>query len=218
MALDAVRRPPAAGRAAQLVVLLHGVGADGYDLIDLAVPWVRGLPQAAFLAPHAPEPYDGAPFGRQWFSIVDRAPPVLLAGARRAAAPLLATVDAELARLGLGPEQVAFAGFSQGAMMALFAGLQRRPAPRAVVAYSGAWIPPERIAPRLPPVLLVHGEADEVVPWQRSLDAERALRSLGVTVETLWRSGLGHGVDDAGLALGGLFLQRAFAEDSVTRA
>jgi phospholipase/carboxylesterase len=215
MVLEAVRQEPATGKAQQLIVLLHGVGADGYDLIDLAVPWTKGLPQAAFLAPHAPEPYDAAPYGRQWFSILDRTPAVLAAGARRAMAPLLATIDAELALLGLGPEQVAFAGFSQGAMMALHAGLQRHPAPRAVLAYSGAWIPPERItAP--PSVLLVHGEADEVVPWQRSLEAERALRRLGVPVETLWRPRLGHGIDDAGLALGGLFLQRAFSEHSVT--
>lgn len=217
MVLDAVRQGPATGKAEQLIVLLHGVGADGHDLIDLAVPWTTGLPQAAFLAPHAPYPYDGAPQGRQWFSILDRTPGVLLAGARLAAAPLLATVDAELARRGLAPEAVAFAGFSQGAMMALHAGLGRRPAPRAVLAYSGAWIPPERVETATP-VLLVHGEVDEVVPWQRSLDAERALRRLGVPVETLWRPRLGHAIDDAGLALGGLFLQRAFSGRAVTQA
>ena len=192
-------------------MLLHGVGADGHDLIDLAVPWTRGVPQAAFLAPHAPEPYDGAPYGRQWFSIQDRTPGVLIAGARRAAASLLATVDAELERLGLGAGAVAFAGFSQGAMMALHAGLGRRPAARAVLAYSGAWIPPERVEPA--PVLLVHGERDDVVPWQRSLEAERALRQLGLAVETLWRPALGHAIVDTGLALGGLFLLRAFSGD-----
>ncbi len=217
MELEAVRREPATGKAEQLVVLLHGVGADGHDLIDLAVPWARSLPQAAFLAPHAPNPYDGAPFGRQWFSVLDRTPSVLRAGAQRAAVPLLATVGSELARLGLSPDAVAFAGFSQGAMMALHAGLGRRTAPRAVLAYSGAWIPPEQVEPATP-VLLVHGEVDEVVPWQRSLDAERALRLLGVPVETLWRPLLGHAIDDAGLALGGLFLQRAFSGGSVTRA
>ena len=217
MVLDAVRRGPAAGKAEQLIVLLHGVGADGHDLIDLAVPWTKGTPQAAFLAPHAPYPYDGAPYGRQWFSILDRTPSALLAGARRAAVPLLETVHAELARLGLDPEAAAFAGFSQGAMMALHAGLGRRPAPCAVLAYSGAWIPPEKVESK-PPVLLVHGERDEVVPWRRSLDAEAELRRLGVAVETLWRPLLGHAIDDAGLAMGGLFLQRAFAAPTVTRA
>ena len=68
------------------------------------------------------------------------------------------------------------------------------------------------------PVLLVHGERDDIVPWQRSLEAERALRQLGLPVETLWRPALGHAIDDAGLALGGLFLQRAFSGSSVTRA
>ena len=217
MELEALRQEPATGKAEQLVVLLHGLGADGHDLIDLAVPWTKGSPQAAFLAPHAPHPYDSAPYGRQWFSVLDRTPGLLRAGAQRATLPLLATVDAELARLGLGPEAVAFAGFSQGAMMALHAGLGRRPAPRAVLAYSGAWIPPERVETAAP-VLLVHGEADEVAPWQRSLDAERALRLLGVQVETLWRPRLGHAIDDAGLALGGLFLQRAFSTATVTRA
>ncbi len=217
MVLEAVRREPTRGKAEQLIVLLHGIGADGHDLIDLAVPWTKGLPQAVFLAPHAPNPYDSAPQGRQWFSVLDRTPSVLRAGAQRAAIPLLATVDAELARLGLGPDAVALAGFSQGAMMALHAGLGRRPAPRAVLAYSGAWIPPERVETATP-VLLVHGEADEVVPWQRSLAAERALRLLGVPVETLWEPRLGHAIDDAGLALGGLFLQRAFSGASMTRA
>lgn len=215
MILDAVRRGPATGKAAQLIVLLHGVGADGYDLIDMAVPWTAGLPHAAFVAPHGPEPYDGAPYGRQWFSLRDRTPARMMAGARLAAPILWETVEAELARLDLAPDAAAFVGFSQGAMMALHAGLGHRPPPRAVLAYAGAWIPPDQVTPA--PVLLVHGQADEVVPWQRSLDAEKALTALGVPAETLWRPRLGHSLDEAGLAMGGLFLQRAFSDPEVTR-
>lgn len=224
--LTGPRVPPQAGPPArQLIVLLHGVGADGHDLIDLAAQWAPALPHAAFASPNGPEPYDMIPpgmahFGRQWFSLQDRSPSVLEAGIVRARPRLDAFLDAELARLGLAPNAYALMGFSQGAMMALYAGLRRAVPPRAILAFSGALLAPESLlrltAP--PPVLLVHGEADEVVPWQRSLDAERALRLLGVPVETLWEPRLGHAIDDAGLALGGLFLQRAFSGASVTRA
>ena len=218
--LDGPRWGPAAkGAPRQLLVLLHGVGADGNDLIDLAPAWAHALPDAVFAAPHAPEPYDMMPTGlmpggaggpRQWFSLADRSPARLLAG-MQAAAPLLeAFVAAELGRLELADGAVALAGFSQGAMMALHAGLRRRPAPRAVLAYSGALIDAQGIANQAP-VLLVHGEADEVVPIERSRTAERQLRTAGVPVQTLWCAGLGHGIDQAGLSLGALFLQRAFA-------
>lgn len=204
--------PASKGQARQLVVLCHGVGADGHDLIDLAPRWAAALPDAMFVSPDGPEAYDGAPMGRQWFSLADRTPEVMQAGAKRAAPLLGAFIDAELARLGLGPDCVALAGFSQGAMMALYAGLRRRPAPRAIVAYSGALLPgPDLVGAGAPPVLLVHGEEDAVVPVERSRAAEQALRSLGIPVESLWCPRLGHGIDEAGLAVGGLFLQRAFA-------
>ncbi len=207
--LEAIRRGPAQGAAQQLVVLLHGVGANGQDLIDLAASWSPALPHAAFVSFDAPEPYDGAPFGRQWFSLADRTPAAVAAGARRAMPVLLAAIEAERARLGLPGRRVAIMGFSQGAMMALFAGLQRDPAPAAVLAYSGALLAFEPA--NYAPVLLVHGEVDEVVPWQRGRDAERDLRAMGVPVETVWCPGLGHGIDAAGLSAGGLFLQRSFA-------
>lgn len=204
--------PASKGAARQLVVLCHGVGADGHDLIDLAPRWAAALPNAAFVSPDAPEPYDMAPMGRQWFSLADRTPEVMQAGARRAAPLLNAFIDTELAQLGLGPEDVALAGFSQGAMMALYAGLRRRPAPRAIVAYSGALlVGPDLAGAGAPPVLLVHGEEDNVVPIERSRAAERTLKDRGVPVESLWCPRLGHGIDEAGLAVGGLFLQRAFA-------
>ena len=206
--------PASKGAARQLVVLCHGVGADGHDLIDLAPSWAHALPDALFIAPDAPEPYDGAPTGRQWFSLADRTPAELEAGARRAAPLLGAAIDAELERLGLPGDAVALMGFSQGAMMALHAGLRRRPPPRGILAFSGALLATASLAHEIvghPPVLLVHGESDEVVPFARGPASEAALLAAGVPVQTLWRPGLGHGIDDAGLSAGALFLQRVFA-------
>jgi len=213
--LNVLRAGPASGGAPkQLVVLCHGVGADAHDLIDLSAAWGHAVPDALFIAPDAPETYEMAPMGRQWFSLADRTPAVLDAGARRAAPLLIATIAGELQRLGLPPDAVAMMGFSQGAMMVLHAGLRRTPPPRAILAYSGAMLDSPELEAEIagrPPVLLVHGEADEVVPFARGPAAEARLRALGVPVQSLWRPGLGHGIDDAGVTEGALFLQRAFS-------
>ena len=219
--LSALRRGPASGGAAkQLVVLCHGVGADGHDLIDLSESWKHALPDAAWMAPDGPEPYDMAPDapglgGRQWFSLQDRTPAVLDAGARRAGPVLLETVAAELERLGLPTDAVALMGFSQGAMTVLHAGLRRRPPPRGILAYSGAMLDSlelDREITGRPPVLLVHGMEDEVVPFARGPAAEEGLRRLGVPVSVAWRPKVGHWIDEAGLSEGALFLQRIFSD------
>jgi phospholipase/carboxylesterase len=211
--LDGPRWGPASkATPKQLVVLCHGVGADGHDLIDLAPTWSHALPDAVFVAVDAPFPHDSG-FGRQWWSVGDRTPSVMEAGVRRAAGFLDAFIDSELARLGLPPDAYALMGFSQGAMTALFTGLRRTAAPRAILAFSGALIAPERLPAELAnrtPVLLVHGEADDVVPAHRSRDAEQALRAAGVPVEAVYVPRLGHGIEDTGLATGALALQRAF--------
>lgn len=215
--LDGPRWGPADGTAPRrLVVLLHGLGADGFDLIDLAPGWGRAVPGAVFVAPHAPEPCDLAPVGRQWFSLQDRSPARVLAGARVAAEALGAFLDTETARHGVGPGNIALMGFSQGAMMALFCGLRRDPAPAAILAYAGRLVGTEALAGEIrarPPVLLVHGEADEVVPDAASRAAEAALRAVGVPVEAAYRPGLGHGMDEAGISLGALALQRHLGGD-----
>lgn len=208
--LDGPRWGPREGRAEQLVVLCHGLGADGHDLIDLAPLWANALPHAAFAAPNAPEPCDLAPFGRQWFSLADRTPARLAAGVATAADSLESFIDSELARLDLAAESVALMGFSQGAMTVLEAGLRRSVAPRAILAFSGRLLGPARAAAA--PVLLVHGEDDDVVPVAGSRDAETALRAAGVVVESLYCPRLGHGIDEAGLSFGALFLQRAFGQ------
>jgi phospholipase/carboxylesterase len=212
--LDGPRWGPASKAApAQLVVLCHGLGADGHDLIDLAPTWGHALPDAAFVSVDAPFAHDSG-FGRQWWSVADRSPPVVEAGVRHAAGFLERFIDAELQRLGLPADRYALMGFSQGAMTVLFTGLRRASAPRAILAFSGALIAPESLATELAnhaPVLLVHGEADDVVPAQRSRDAEAALRAANVPVEAVYVPRLGHGIDDTGLAMGALTLQRAFA-------
>jgi phospholipase/carboxylesterase len=212
--LDGPRWGPASkATPKQLVVLCHGVGADGHDLIDLAPTWSHAVPDALFVSVDAPFPHDSG-LGRQWWSVADRTPAVMDAGVRSAAGFLNAFIDAELARLGLPPDAYALMGFSQGAMTVLFTGLRRAAAPRAILAFSGALIAPDRLAAELAnhaPVLLVHGEADDVVPAHRSRDAEQALRAAGVPVEAAYVPRLGHGIDDTGLAMGALALQRGFA-------
>lgn len=206
--------PASKSVAQQLVVLCHGLGADAHDLIDLAPGWARALPDALFVAPDAPEPYDEGPTGRQWYSLQDRTPAMLDAGARRAAPLLLAYIDAELTQAGLSPDAVAMMGFSQGAMMVLHAGLRRHVPPRGILAYSGALLDTPALAAECtghPPVLLVHGEQDEVVPFSRGKAAESALKRVGIPLQTLWCPKLGHGIDDAGVSAGALFLQRLFA-------
>ncbi len=213
--LDGPRLAPASGGPArQLVVLLHGVGADGADLASLAPLWAQVLPDAAFVAPDAPFPCDMAPFGRQWFSLQDRDPQRMAAGVRAVAPTVEAFLHAELDALGLGPEALALMGFSQGAMTALHTGLRASVAPATILAYSGALLSPETLAAELrarPPVLVVHGEADPVVPTWAGRFAESALQEAGVPTEALFIPGLGHGIDEAGLAAGARMLQRVFA-------
>jgi phospholipase/carboxylesterase len=213
--LDGPRWGPASKAAPkQLVVLCHGLGADGHDLIDLAPTWSHAVPDALFVSVDAPFPHESG-FGRQWWSVADRTPAVMEAGARRAAGFLDAFIDAELARLGLPAEAYALMGFSQGAMTVLFTGLRRATAPRAILAFSGALVAPETLAAELAnraPVLIVHGEADDVVPVHRSRDAEAALRAANVPVEAVYVPRLGHGIDDTGLSMGALALQRGFAD------
>jgi len=212
--LEAIHWGPASkATPKQLVVLCHGLGADAYDLIDIAPTWGHALPEAIFASVNAPQEHP-AGFGRQWWPVGDRRLEVMEAGARNAQAHLDAFIDSELARLNLPPDAYALMGFSQGAMTVLFTGLRRAVAPRAILAFSGALLAPDTTAKEIAnraPVLLAHGEADGQVPVTRSRDAEALLLALGVPVETAYSPGLGHGIDDHGLAMGALALQRGFA-------
>ena len=201
--------PAAGGAAAQLVILLHGLGADGNDLIALAPILAQALPEAAFVAPHAPFPCDMAPMGHQWFSLQDFSMESMLAGARLAAPILNAFIDAELEKLGLDDGALALVGFSQGTMMSLHVALRRPRACAAIVGFSGLLVGAESLAGEIasrPPVLLVHGEADPVVPFQAMPAAVAALEANRVPVVAQARPGLGHGIDEPGIgyALGAL--------------
>ena len=217
--LDGPRLNPRSGAAQQLVVFLHGYGADGNDLIDIGRAWQQYLPQAAFASPHAPEPCGQAPVGRQWFPLTFRDPNERWTGVNKAAPVLERFLDAELGRHQLPPSALALVGFSQGTMMALHVGLRRATAPAAIVGYSGLLVtPPEReieafaaeIRSR-PPLLLVHGDRDDLIPVQALFQAAQGLSALGLTVEWHISPGIGHGIDAEGLRHGGEFLARRFA-------
>lgn len=198
--------------ARELIILLHGLGADGSDLIALAPVFARALPYAAFVAPNAPFPCDMAPFGHQWFSFQVKTPADVLAGIENTAPMLNAFIDKQLAAHGLGEERLALVGFSQGSMMALHVALRRARACAAVVAYSGALIGPERLPTEIksrPPVLLVHGEADDVVPFPAMAAAEEALRANGVAVRSQGLPGVSHGIDEVGADLGTTMLKQS---------
>jgi phospholipase/carboxylesterase len=237
--LNGPRLPPhSRGPARQLVIFLHGYGADGNDLIDLGRAWQAALPDAAFVSPHAPEPCGQAPVGRQWFPLtfrdpderwigVNKAAPILdrfldAELARRQLPPSALTlerfIDAELGRLQLPPSALALVGFSQGTMMALHVGLRRAVAPAAIVGYSGLLVLPDGAEPAAikpevrahPPILLLHGDRDDLIPAQALLMSAESLAQLETPVEWHLSSGLGHGIDEEGLRQGGEFLARRF--------
>ena len=170
--LDGPRLEPRRGPARQLVVFLHGYGADGNDLIDIGRAWQQILPDAAFVSPHAPEPCAQAPVGRQWFALTFRDPDERWTGVNKAAPTVERFLDAELARRSLPPSALALVGFSQGTMMSLHVGLRRPIAPAAIVGYSGMLVlpkdgPAQSVAHEIksrPPVLLAHGDQDELIP------------------------------------------------------
>jgi phospholipase/carboxylesterase len=217
--LDGPRLEPRSGPARALVVFLHGYGADGNDLIEIGRAWQELLPQAAFVSPHAPEPCGQAPVGRQWFPLTFRDPNERWLGANKAAPVLEAFLEAELKRRNLASSTLALVGFSQGSMMALHVGLRRATAPFAIVGYSGLLVvPPDSKAEKLaaeiksrPPVLLIHGDQDDLIPAQALSHATSGLASLGVAVEWHLSQGIGHGIDQEGLRHGGEFLARRFA-------
>jgi phospholipase/carboxylesterase len=199
--------PPKSGRAAkQLMVLLHGYGADGRDLIGLGGEWRDDYPDMLFVSPNAPWPCARNPGGFEWFPVND--PPVesfRREGADRAR-PVIVNFLMDLwAQTGLSARDTVLCGSSQGAMMALHTGLSLDHEVRAIVAFSGALIlPPGKWSK--PPVALIHGDMDGVVPVQMSRDAERALRQAGVDVRLFVEPGTGHGIAPDGLGVATAFL------------
>jgi phospholipase/carboxylesterase len=211
--LSGPRLPPLRGRATHLVVLCHGYGADGNDLIGLAPHWQRLLPTVAFAAPNAPEPCAGSPSGYQWFPISRLDPADIQRGVESAAETLENFISSELARLELPAERLALVGFSQGTMMSLHVGLRRKPA--AIVGYSGLLAGGEqleKLGPDTPPVLLIHGDQDPMIPVSALFASAGALGRAGACVQWHISPGMGHSIDQDGLVLGGEFLTLAFQD------
>ena len=201
---------PARGAATHLVVLVHGYGADGQDLIGLAPHWQNLLPTAAFAAPNAPMRIPGGP-GYQWFPISRLDPREMEKGVQSAAPLLDAFLDAELKRLELPAERLALVGFSQGTMMSLNVGLGRAQKPAAIVGYSGTLAGEiQSLGADAPPILLVHGDQDPMIPSQALFLSAAALGVAGAAVQWHLAPGIGHSIDAQGLEMGGVFLAMAF--------
>lgn len=221
--LSGPERAALSGRADSLVILLHGYGADGSDLIGLAEPLAPHLPNTRFVAPDAPQPCANNPAGFQWFPIpwLDGSTP---AASRAAAEASFAVLDGWLdavAREGIGPERTMIVGFSQGTMMALHVGLRRRVAVAGIIGFSGRLLEPGRLAAEItarPPVLLAHGDQDQMVPVASLAEAAAALEAAGVEIRTHVSRGVGHGIapDGLGLALG--FLRERIGPTDPPRA
>jgi phospholipase/carboxylesterase len=203
--------PIGGGPARSAVLLLHGYGADGNDLIGLAAEWAPALPETLFYSPHAPFPCEASPFGRQWFGFQNKRQDLVAVEVATATRIIERAIDLLLGELELESRRLVLAGFSQGAMMALHIGLRRTDPVAGILSYSGLLMAPELLAAQLrskPPVLMLHGDRDTVVPPESLPEAEAALTRLGVSVETLLRPGLAHGIDPQGLAQGRRFLER----------
>jgi phospholipase/carboxylesterase len=212
---------PKSGTAKQLVIFLHGYGASGDDLIAIGREWADGLPDAAFVAPNAPEVCEAFAAGYQWFSIraIDPQAFEREKQAEKAMPPLNAYIDAQIAKWGVSEANVAVVGFSQGAMMAMYTMPRRKSACAGVVGYSGMLIEAEALkAPTMVkmPILAIHGSADEVVPASMLGSVGDGFEAAGFNVETILRPGLGHGIDGFGLMRGLEFLRENFeiAENS----
>jgi phospholipase/carboxylesterase len=216
--LTGPRLPPRSGAAKQLVVFLHGYGADGNDLIEIGRQWQRWMPDAAFVAPNAPELIPGQQMGRQWFALTFRDPHERWRGVNHAGPALDAFLDAELERHRLPPPKLALVGFSQGTMLALHLALRRPQPVAAVVGYSGMLVleegkTTESLKPAIrskPPILLVHGDRDDLIPLDALFLSAEALAAAEVPCEWHLSAGIGHGIDAGGLRHGGLFVTRAF--------
>jgi phospholipase/carboxylesterase len=212
--LNAERRAPLSGQTRSIVVFLHGYGANGADLLGLADPLGEHLPDTLFIAPDAPEACAGAPMGYQWFPIPwidnsseEEAERGLLA----AATDLNAFLDALMVDEDVLPEQVVLFGFSQGTMMSLHVAPRREDAVAGVVGFSGRLLSPELLEDDVvvrPPILLVHGDADDVVPVQSLPEAAEALQKAGFEdVYAHIMKGTAHGIAPDGLSVALAFMR-----------
>lgn len=212
MTLHTYTHPPKSGKKPEsMVILLHGLGSNGQDLIDLAQYWDQALPNTVFLSPDAPYPCDMAPYGFQWFSLQSRMPQAMLAGAKTATPVLEAYIKEMLVKYDLPASKLALVGFSQGTMMSLYVAPRMSEKIAGVLGYSGALIGAETLGDtniHKIPVHLVHGDMDMVVPLAAYHMAKEALDSNGFEVSGGITRGLPHSVDAHGIQSGGEFLAK----------
>ena len=231
--VDALQGPtlgPASGKAATAaVVLVHGYGASGDDLIGLAPFFSQALPNAIFYSPNAPDPWEGGVGGgRQWYSLAGFDPQAIQTDPLRmgetframnervvkAAVRLDLFIDQIIAAHDLAPERIAFLGFSQGTIMSLHVGLRRSQQIGAILGFSGALSAADKLAGEIkskPPVALVHGAADPVIPARATIETEKVLKENGVPCQSMIIPGLQHGIDNAGAQFGATFLKSHLA-------
>jgi phospholipase/carboxylesterase len=197
---------PRSGRKPKkLAIILHGLGANGDNLIDIARVMNRFIPDIHFIAPNAPEPYDFQPYGYyQWFSVADRAPEKMIAGARKAEIVLNEFIDHQLQRFNLEEKDLIVMGFSQGAMMSLHTCLRRKNPVALVIGFSGSLLSPELLHSEIkskPDVLLLHGTDDEVVPVSKIYEAEKYLKENHVPVKAFTYNNIGHSISEEGFKI-----------------
>ncbi|MEL6582837.1 MAG: prolyl oligopeptidase family serine peptidase [Pseudomonadota bacterium] len=212
MALTGPTKPAASGTARSLVILLHGYGADGNDLIGLADPLSTVLPDTVFTAPNAPERCANNPFGYQWFPIpwMDGSTEAQMASSFESSiADLNGYLDSVAEETGIAPAQTVLLGFSQGTMMSLHVGPRRAEGYAGIIGFSGRLLVPEALTEVVtkPPVLLIHGDADPVVPYASMGEAETALKAADFQVATHTSPGTPHGIAPDGLQMAAGFLQ-----------
>ena len=210
--LDGPALPPLAGGPPEKVVILcHGYGANGQDLVGLALGWREPFPTTAFFSPNAPEPVPGAPGGFQWWGIGSMSRDEREQGVTKAAPILDAFIDQTLENTGLTEKDLALVGFSQGTMMALHVGLSRPNPVAGILGYSGAIASGEVLSPLIknkPPIQLVHGDMDQMIPSGAMDSAATFLRGEGLEVETHLSPGVGHGIAPDGIEIGTAFLHK----------
>jgi len=219
--LDGPRMPPArGGRADALVILLHGYGSNGADLISLAPYWAKALPGASFVSPNALEPVPQAPNGFQWFPISNLDPHLMEQGARNAALSVDRFIDRELEKHGLDESRLVLVGFSQGTMMALYTGLRRAKPVAGILGFSGVLVG-RKLKDEMrskPPVLLIHGDRDPTIPIAAMFDSAEQLAAADHGAQWHVSYGVPHSIGQDGLDLGGAFLASCLKTKAITVA
>jgi phospholipase/carboxylesterase len=195
------------GKAQKLIVMLHGVGSDGHDLISL-VPYIQDeLPEYHFLSPHGLEPYDMAPFGRQWFSLQDRNPEILQKLIEKNAPLVSKMIQEKQTELGLSNNETILLGFSQGTMMGMYLALSAEQPFSAMIAFSGRIFPPAKLNNTKTPFCIIHGKEDDIVSANEALRTIDYLKQNNIKYQSLIVPNLAHSIDDSGMEFALSFLK-----------